>query len=352
MRCALVEFNAYHEETLPTFVHLLNELGIEPDVYMTRRSMRRDPFGLTHKLRYRLHRAERIDWLRGLRFRMRRYELLIVNSMEPPANTQRLMETRTPVVGTMHNTALLAAEPVYRDFFAGPHRLPLVLGRHIATWFAQAGQRLPWVLHVYFGRLEQRRTDPRPARPTTFAVSGNVEFTRRNYDGLLDAVAELMAEGAPIKVRIVGRSTNRDGQVLRQRIEQRGLSSAFELSSHETSHPEFFQLLADCDFVLPLLDHSAEHLGAYFETKLASSVPFAIGLGVPLVMHDDLASAYGVEACGIGHAEGGLASAMRAAVASTTSDRDGWRAALDIARAEILAASLTNLREAIATAVS
>ena len=57
MRCALIEFNAYHEETLPTFVRLLNGLGIEPDVYMVRRSISRQPFAMTSDLRFRQRRA-------------------------------------------------------------------------------------------------------------------------------------------------------------------------------------------------------------------------------------------------------------------------------------------------------
>ena len=179
-----------------------------------------------------------------------------------------------------------------------------------------------------------------------------MEFTRRNYDALLDSVAELLAEGASFRVRLVGRSTNRDGKALRAEIERRELTSAFALSDGEISHPEFFQLVADSDFVLPLLDHSAEHLRAYFESKLASSVPFAIGLGVPLVMHADLAAAYGVESCGLTYEDGGLTAAMRSAMASSQADRDVWQGAIETTRAELLAASLANLREAIATVVT
>ena len=343
MRCALIEYNHYHEETLPTFVQLLNALGIEPDVYMVPRSRRRRPFALTSDLRFRERRAERIDWLLGLPFRLRRYELLIVNSMEPASNLERLGGSRTPLLGVMHNTELLSTDPAYGAFFANPKRQPLVLGRHIANHLAREGRSVRWILHVSFGRPEPARAEG----PTIFAVSGNVEFTRRNYDSLLDAVAALVAEGTPMRIRIVGRSTTRDGRTLREEIARRNLASAFELSDREVPHPEFLQLLASSDFALPLLDHSADRLRAYFETKLASSIPFAIGLGVPLVIHRELAAAYGVEACGVGYDDGGLAEAMRTAVASSEQERAGWKAALESARADLLAASLANLREAI-----
>jgi hypothetical protein len=340
----VIEYNAYHEETLPTFVWLLNELGIEPDVYMVRHSRRRGPFDLTTGLRFRPRRVEKIDAYRGLPFRLRRYQLVIVSSMEPATNAQRAARIRAPSLGVMHNTELLSVESVYRSFFEGPKRLPLVLGRHIAGHVARTGPPVRWISHVYFGPSRHDRA----AGPTTFAVSGNVEFSRRNYDSLLDAAGELQAEGTPIRIRIVGRSSGPDGLTLRAEIERRGLSSPFELSPSEISHPEFFGLVAGSDFVLPLLDHSADRMRPYFETKLASSVPVAIGLGVPLVIHRDLATAYGVEACGVGYDDGGLTAAMRTAIASSQADREAWQAAVQTTRSELLAASLTNLREAIA----
>jgi len=344
MRCALIEYNRYHEETLPTFVRLLNSLGIEPDVYMVRRSRQRHPFAFTSGLRFRQRRAEGIDRFLGLPFRLRRYELLIVNSMEPASHVERLAGVRTPLLGVMHNTELLSGDPAYSAFFASPGRRPVVLGRHIANHLAQGGRPLSWISHVYFGEPEPRRADG----ATTFAVSGNVEFHRRNYDSLLDAAGELAEEAMPIRIRIIGRSSTRDGRMLREAIEHRGLASIFELSDGEIPHDEFFRLVAGSDFMLPLLDHSAAVLRPYFETKLASSVPFAIGLGVPFVIHHDLAGAYSVSECGVGYHDGGLTAAMRTAIASSAGDRARWKAGIETARADLLEASLANLREAIA----
>ena len=131
MRCAVIEYNWYHEETLPTFVRLLNDLGIEPDVYMVKRSARRKPFGPTAGLRFRRRRVEGIERYGGLPFRLRRYQLLIVNSIEPVANVERLARVRTPVLGVVHNADLLL-EPAFRAFFEQRHRAPIVLGPHIA----------------------------------------------------------------------------------------------------------------------------------------------------------------------------------------------------------------------------
>src|SRR5947207_13853933 len=98
MRCALVEFNPFHDEVLPTFTWLLNRLGIEPDVYLVERSARRRPFGRSEGMRFRIRSVEWMDRLWGLPFRLRRYQLMIVNSMEPAAILDRVAGLDVPLL--------------------------------------------------------------------------------------------------------------------------------------------------------------------------------------------------------------------------------------------------------------
>lgn len=202
-----------------------------------------------------------------------------------------------------------------------------------------------WITHVVFGAPP--RASREPGRPTIFAVSGNVEFTRRDYDALLEAASTLDGERLPFLIRIIGRSTSRDGKALRATVEAKGLTNRFEFSPGEIDHPKFFRLLADSDFSLPLLDTSRDVFRAYLETKLASSVPFAIGLGVPIVANEALVRAYGIDGTGPEYQDGDLTEAMRRAIASTDEERSGWRLALERKRDAILELSLANLRAAI-----
>jgi len=345
MRCALVEFNHYHDEVLPTFVWLLNRLDITPDVYMVARSARRRAFAGSEGLRYRARSVAGMDRLGGLAWRLRRYDLAIVNSMEPPELLGRAARLVVPLLGVVHNAHLLLDDAGYRAFFAAPDRRPLVLGQHIAERLGASADTPWWISHVVFGAPPWAPREP--SRPTIFAVSGNVEFPRRNYDALLDAAGALAGEDVSFLIRIVGRSTSRDGKALRATVESRGLASRFEFSPGEIDHPRFFQLIAESDFSLPLIDTSRDVFRAYLETKLTSSVPFAIGLGVPLVANAALVRAYGIEGTGPEYQDGGLTEAMRRAIASTEEERSGWRGALGTKRDAILESSLTNLRAAI-----
>ena len=198
MRCALVEFNHYHDEVLPTFVWLLNRLDITPDVYMVERSARRRAFARSEGLRYRIRAVETMDRLGGLDWRRRRYDLAIVNSMEPPENLGRAAGLGVPVLGVVHNAHLLQDDAAYRAFFAARDHRPLVLGQHIAEQVGASAGAPWWISHVVFGAPpREART---PGGPTIFAVSGNVEFARRNYDSLLDAATTLAGEDAEFVV--------------------------------------------------------------------------------------------------------------------------------------------------------
>jgi glycosyltransferase involved in cell wall biosynthesis len=345
MRCAVVEFTSHHEEILPTVIHLLNRLGIEPDVYLTGASARRRPFDRATALRYRRRPARSIWRYWGIPFRARRYELLIVNSMEPRSVLERLGGTRTPLLGVMHNTELLLEDDGYRAFFATARRRPVVLGRHIAASLEPSLGPVTWLSHSYFGQPPEARPG---GPPTVFAVSGNVEFSRRSYDLLIEAMATLATEGRRFRVRIVGRSDTRDGQALRAELTERGLAELVDFTPGVIDHPAFFDRLAASDFTLPLLDPGSERHRAYFETKLASSIPFAIGLGVPLVLDAALAAVYGVAGCGVTYEAGDLAGGLRRAVNAGPDDRRRWEEALAAARSELLDASGRNLATAIA----
>ena len=175
----------------------------------------------------------------------------------------------------------------------------------------------------------RRRGNPgRPAARPSSSSRGTWSSRAATTTRCLTRPRALVAEDDEFLVRIVGRSTSGDGKAFRAAVESRGLASRFEFSPGEIAHPRFFRLIADSDFSLPLIDTSRDAYRAYLETKLASSVPFAIGLGVPLVANASLVRAYGIDGTGPAYQDGDLTEAMRRAIASTDEERSRWRDAL------------------------
>src|SRR2546429_581326 len=118
MRIALIELNAYHDEVLPTLVYLLNALGIIPDVYMPREAIRNDAFSFAKELQYGLFSTDGVGGrLRGTPSRRRRYDALIVNSLEPREHLRRLARSSQPTIGVVHNASLLVDDAEHRAFF-------------------------------------------------------------------------------------------------------------------------------------------------------------------------------------------------------------------------------------------
>jgi hypothetical protein len=351
MKVAVVEFNHFHDEVLPSVVYALNGLGVEPDVYLPARAARQGAFALAPGLRYRLERiGGRSRWrraltrIRGTPARHRRYDALIMNSSEPPNVIEAAARIDLPTIALVHNADLLHEGP-YAGFFADPSRQPFFLGRHIAATIGNVDGR-DWLAPFYFGDpADVGGVDPEPdARGrTTLCVQGNVEYVRRDYASLLAAVEELAHERDDFRIRIVGRTQWRDGRDLRSQVEARGLADRFTFSKRDITHPDYIRLVASSDLVLPLVDPSVPALAPYFGVKITSSMSMSIGLGVIPVTETSLAALYGIEKAAVTHRPGRLLDGLRAALDLDPTGRAARVEELDRVRSQALATSATNL---------
>ncbi len=310
MKVAVVEFNFYHDQVLPTVVYALNELGHKPDVYVTSRAAATNAFVLTHGLKYRLRLIDhaspiqgRLVRLRGTPARYGRYDLLFMNSLEPRTLLKRASRIDLPTLGFVHNANLLQDDAEYGRFFASPTRRPMYLGRHVARGLG-AQHASAWIAPFYLGSP----TDPPDVGDgrQRLCVAGNVEYVRRDDAALLDAVVDLAAERSDFVVRIVGRSGARDGRDLRARIAARGLGDRFTFTDGEIPYAEFLSLLATSDFILPLIESDVPAFAPYLSVKVTSSMLMAAGLEVIPIADARLARLYGVEDGAVSYEPGGL----------------------------------------------
>jgi hypothetical protein len=348
MKAAVVEFNFYHDEILPSVVYALNQLGVTPDVYIPARAARKDAFARSPSLRYRtllIDSPHLLARLRGTPARYGRYDVLIMNSIEPLGILESASRIDLPTVAIVHNAGLLQADGPYRRFFDSHAREPLFLGRHVARSFGPelAGSWLtPFYLtddHSFVDTLADGRQ--------RLCVQGNVQFARRDYGSLADAVVTLAAERSDFVVRIVGRSTWRDGLEFRATVADRGVAKHFVFNAGEISHEEYLTQVATSDFVLPLIDHRVAGLAPYYSVKITSSMSMAIGLDVIPIAEQTLAQLYGVEDAAVTFESGGLPEAIRVALDTEASVRTARRDRLARIRADALASSVENIASAL-----
>ena len=353
MKVAVVEFNNHHDEVIPSVVYALNELGVEPDVYVTERAIRNDAFAWASGLRYRLGSIDGSGFLgrararvRGTPSRFRRYDALFVNSVEPLPALEKASRIDLPTVGVVHNAELLQDAGPYAQYFADPKRQPIVLGRHVAASLGMAPGK-GWLGYFFFGDVEPERTagDDR----TTLCVPGNVEYVRRDYGSLVSAVETIAGERTDFRVMIVGRSQWRDGRDLRAQVEARGLADRFVFTEPDIPQPRYLALVAAADFILPLIDPVIPGLAPYFSVKITSSMSMSIGLDVIPIAEASLATLYGVDQAAVTHPSGHLVDGIRAALDMSPGDRQARVASLGRIRSEALASSVTNLADALAS---
>jgi glycosyltransferase involved in cell wall biosynthesis len=339
MRCALVEFTPFHGETIATFVHLLTRLGVEVEVFLRSELLDSDPLAHCPALECRTHRLESFVVRASIKTRrFAGYDFVLTTSCEPRLVLPRLARVAAPVIGVVHNAILLAEDGEYRAFFTDPRRVPLVLASHQRRYL-ETVREVSWIAPVHLMEDPQAA----PAGWNRLCVQGWIDFRRRNYADLLDAVARVADSGSrDFEVLMVGKDYGLDGLRFRRAVSERGLADRFVFTGDVPEYAAYLTTLASCGFVLPLIDDSA-HLRTYFEDKISSSISIALGLERIPVMHTRLAELYDLAETGIVHGDGELDRAILAALELAPAARQQKLAALRTRREALLDQSLVNL---------
>ncbi len=341
MRCALVELNPFHRETLPTFVLLLNQLGVTVDVFARGDTLSRRPFAPCPSLRYKAHSID--DLPMKLWFELRRlagYDFVVANSVEPVWILRKLARFQVPIIGVVHNSVLMLEDPEYQAFFSPASRRPLVLAPHIASWLGGRAA-VSWVAPVHV--TEDLRLDT--ARNDWLCVQGTIDFRRRNYGSLIVAASELEAAGVPsFSAIVVGKDSHLDGMRFRREVARRGLEKIIVLDGEKFGYDDYLEAVMTAAFILPLVDSTSLLFQPYFGEKVTSSLSMALATARIPVVHAAIARLYGIEGMAVTYEDGGLCDAIRRAMALPTDERGEMISGLRECRASLLRNSLSNLR--------
>jgi hypothetical protein len=346
MKCALVEYNYYHDSILPTLVYILNNLGIRVDVYAPGRVIRNNAFAHTTGLSYSLRDCDGLFFkLWSERLQFRRYDFLILNSLEPKRILERVAGLEIPIIAVMHNGNLITTDPDYARFFGKSGRKPLVLAKHISEFLSDTIVAR-WVSPVLLGQI-------RPAKPdklgrVQLCVQGCLQFDRRNYESLLDAIELLMADGVGnVKVMIIGRNDTDDAPIFREQIRKRNLVSVFEFSEGELPYKTYYESIAKADFLLPLVDTTSSHYRPYFLDKVTTSLLVSIGIGIVPIIHKQLADLYGVKSESVTYEDGGLPDALKRALCIDNETLKKLHSGFASKRETLLSESIRNMKETL-----
>ena len=342
MRCALIEYNFYHGETLPTLVYILNKLGISVDVYCSQRVIRNNPFIYTTGLSYSQRPCNGLFfklWVTGRQFRD--YDFLVINSLEPKDILQRVAEIPVPIIAVIHNGSLIKKDSDYTRFFNPPMRRPLVLAEHISSYLSDTLiARWVWPVHT----LDRVKLQAE----ICFSVQGNLEFDRRNYGSLLDAIERLTYDGVRnFRVAIIGKNTTKDGLIFKEQVRNRKLDNFFTFSKGDLVYKDYYNSIASTQFILPLIDTTRTEYMRYFFEKGTSSICIALSLPIVPIIHKRIACIYRIEDKSVTYEDGGLCDALKQALGMDEETLEDMRGGLVSRKNTLLNQSISNVKETL-----
>ena len=112
-------------------------------------------------------------------------------------------------------------------------------------------------------------------------------------------------------------------------------------------YDEFYRELRASTFLCPLIDKQRPSYRRYFEDKASSSIPAAIGNRIIPIVHEDLASIYGISSCAITYSDGMLSEALQTALELSSSDISDRRSELSTLKTQLMTQSEENLKAAL-----
>lgn len=297
-RCAILQFEARHEETLPSMIAAANVAGYYPHVFLHNRAKRRrgDIFaevpGFIAEISYCNFGSDDGEGEQGAagiaaleRVMQPDIDFVVMNSFNRERGCAWARAIAKPVIAVVHNV-----DHFLSDAFSAPAvgdaRFQFVtLGQHVlAELVSRIGKaqmdRIDVIEPCVWGFADPA---PRGGSPRRIAIPGAINARTRDYAGLMAAIERDRA--ACKDLRFILGSGGKDRAGVEEEVRRRKLADFFEFlpvsGGDQVSHADYFASLRDAQAILPLMPDDFDQ---YQKIKITSSVSASVGFAVPMVM--------------------------------------------------------------------
>jgi hypothetical protein len=144
------------------------------------------------------------------------------------------------------------------------------------------------------------------------AIPGEVDFRRRDYEGLINEVRTHGPLDPSVRFILLGRCSreHEDGRALRELLVGSGLERHFVLFDDVVEQSTFFGHLMECDALLPLI-HPVTHFFVFYrDHQVSGTYNLAFGFAKPLLMHEALRGPEDFEVSAFFYNDGTLVSLL------------------------------------------
>ena len=289
MKIALVELSESHEECLYSQVQFLSG-SATIDLFL-------HPRHEAHIAPYRAHSnkiffipvkfglVKRIGLAFSLAKTLARYDKIIFNT----ASSSKLLRNtvlilrffKSECIGVLHNAKKLESSFTQR-LISIKIKKYFVLNDHLLRVIPRNRKiQLCSFYPIYFPTFSAPIRKPKDE--VWLVVPGSIDFERRDYTRLLDAL-KTTPHNSNLKVVILGRLNvaSQDGEKLFQYISENNLHHYFITFDNFIPNAIFHTYLKNADFILPLLTLNE----AYLTYKISGSFNLAFAYKKPLLCHN------------------------------------------------------------------
>ncbi|RAV97841.1 glycosyltransferase family protein [Pseudochryseolinea flava] len=290
----LVEFK-YHQEIIPSQLMLLLDAGYDVHVFLDKNLWDEQLLGVfKDRVSFTLlHDTKKIFRKIAAIFQLRKYvrkhgiSHLVINTLDSNFNYYVLkFLPGLHAVGIVHQVHRFVKKQSHRkslnkvnavatlsDYTLDYFRKHIVLKVESAFFYP-----------IYFETKYQATTKTRAE--VTVVVPGQLDLRKRDYFQLIAAV-ERMPKLEGVKFILLGNKNKNDGKAVVATIESKGLSKYFVLSEGFLPYDQFFQYIASCDYVMPLLSDNISNYRQYLQSQISASFNWGYAFNKKLLLHID-----------------------------------------------------------------
>lgn len=355
LRAAIVQFEAVHEEVIPSIVRALSAGGVAAHAYVNSRAQERrgDLLNTVTETSGRVSypRIERAaDWSTLAQVVAGSgADFVVLNTFQRNSVANWARQVGLPVVGIVHNPKLFLEQDECLRLVRDGMAEILTLAPHVSAWLAAHGPSayadIGYVSHTFWDLPSVRSL----AGTRRVVIPGSVNYSSRDYLSVLDAMPDIVraAGSTLIEIVIVGGGPDRDN--FQKAVGASRYACNFRFAEcNEASgfvdNETYFSHLTEADFILPMLPEARTD---YRTFKITSAIPTSVGFCIPAIVDRWTASIYGLPC--VTYEAGELLNGLTAGVALRNEQLDQLRRDLTGFKARQKVKSADTMSQVVAT---
>ncbi len=291
MKTAIVEIRESHEECICTQLSFLKDAGHQVTLILHPQLAEQitDYANLADEVIYidfenqGSFKKLRLQWqVFGM---LKNFDLIVLNTAHSYSVVRNLTIllrfARAACVGILHNTKKLNSSFTQR-----------IISKKTKKYFVLNDALLPWNENTSSIKIQSfypiffPEYEPVPVYKQSeiwIGIPGRIDYKRRDYDFLVDALAEIKALDR-VKFVILGKvdRNNPVGKRFYDSLEKSGQLGRFKLFHSFIENRDFHSYLAACDYIMPLLTLNKD----YLKYKISGSFNLAFAHKKPMLCHN------------------------------------------------------------------